>query len=330
MDRLKELQSGSGQSSIGINTTSRPSRQTTAMVMNGTDSAILMKNHLNSSSAGGGKTGDASQFFSDIDMCKRHINTIKETSLKVADITQEAILATSDEKEAELNSQIKPLLDSTNNSANWTKSMLKELKSQTAQMKETDPTNTDIRVRDNLLSTMTRKFVEVMKEYQQVQTNYRTQIVKKTKRQVEIVKPDATPEEVDAIVMSGGADQLIQQQILTGNANESVKQMYENVQSKYNEVLAIEKSVQEIQQMFVDFALLVEQQGELLDSIEFQVQQTIEHVDEGNVQMEQAIQYRKNIVKCRIYLCIILMTIVGIIVAILVTANSKSNNNKKS
>ncbi len=330
MDRLRELQSGSGQSSIGINTTSRPSRQTTAMVMNGTDSAILMKNHLNSSSAGGGKTGDASQFFSDIDMCKRHINTIKETSLKVADITQEAILATSDEKEAELNSQIKPLLDSTNNSANWTKSMLKELKSQTAQMKEMDPTNTEIRVRDNLLSTMTRKFVEVMKEYQQVQTNYRTQIVKKTKRQVEIVKPDATPEEVDAIVMSGGADQLIQQQILTGNANESVKQMYENVQSKYNEVLAIEKSVQEIQQMFVDFALLVEQQGELLDSIEFQVQQTIEHVDEGNVQMEQAIQYRKNIVKCRIYLCIILMTIVGIIVAILVTANSKSNNNKKS
>lgn len=62
----------------------------------------------------------------------------------------------------------------------------------------------EIRIRDNLVNTLTRKFVEVMKEYQNVQTKYKTDIKKKVKRQVQIVKPDATTEEIDAVFKSGG------------------------------------------------------------------------------------------------------------------------------
>jgi t-SNARE complex subunit (syntaxin) len=36
-------------------------------------------------------------------------------------------------------------------------------------------------------------------------------------------------------------------------------------------VLTLEASIAELHQMFLDFALLVEQQGELLDQIEYQV-----------------------------------------------------------
>ena len=37
------------------------------------------------------------------------------------------------------------------------------------------------------------------------------------------------------------------------------------------DVLKLEESVQELHQMFADFALLADQQGELLDQIEYQV-----------------------------------------------------------
>lgn len=46
--------------------------------------------------------------------------------------------------------------------------------------------------------------MDVMKEYQNAQTKYKTDIKKKVKRQVQIVKPDATTEEIDAVFKSGG------------------------------------------------------------------------------------------------------------------------------
>ena len=62
---------------------------------------------------------------------------------------------------------------------------------------------------------------------------------------------------------------------------------------KYQDVLTLESSVAELHQMFLDFALLTEQQGELLDQIEFQVKQAADHVEEANVEVVQAIEYQK-------------------------------------
>ena len=45
--------------------------------------------------------------------------------------------------------------------------------------------------------------------------------------------------------------------------------------------------------MFVDFALLTEQQGELLDQIQYQVEQASEYIDSGNKDIEVAIDYQK-------------------------------------
>jgi t-SNARE complex subunit (syntaxin) len=53
--------------------------------------------------------------------------------------------------------------------------------------------------------------------------------------------------------------------------------------------------------MFLDFALLTEQQGELLDQIEFQVKQAGDYVEEANVDVHQAIEYQKSIRKKQWY-----------------------------
>ena len=45
----------------------------------------------------------------------------------------------------------------------------------------------ELRVRENLVNTLTRKFVDVMKEYQNAQQKYKTDIKKKVKRQVSLL-----------------------------------------------------------------------------------------------------------------------------------------------
>jgi t-SNARE complex subunit (syntaxin) len=73
-------------------------------------------------------------------------------------------------------------------------------------------------------TTLTKKFVDEMKIYQQSQQQYKNDIKKKVKRQVQVVKPDATDEDVDQVLKSeGGKDALLRQSILAGGVNDQIK-----------------------------------------------------------------------------------------------------------
>lgn len=73
----------------------------------------------------------------------------------------------------------------------------------------------------------------------------------------------------------------------------------------------------ELHQMFLDFALLTEQQGELLDQIEHQVQEAGEYVGEANVQLVQAIELQKSIRKKQCIIALIVLIILGIIIGVI-------------
>ena len=128
-----------------------------------------------------------------------------------------------------------------------------------------------------------------------------------------MIKPDATDQEADHIMRSeGGREALYQQQILSGGINDQIKTQYRAVAGKYQDVLALEASVAELHQMFLDFALLTEQQGELLDQIEYQVRSAADYVEEGNIEVYEAIEYQKKIRKkqCWIILIVVILIII--------------------
>jgi t-SNARE complex subunit (syntaxin) len=83
--------------------------------------------------------------------------------------------------------------------------------------------------------------------------------------------------------------------------------------------------------MFLDFAMLVEQQGELLDQIEYQVKSASDYIEEGNKEVAQAIEIQKSIRKkqcCIIITCLVVIgVIVGIILASLAAQGRLGNYN---
>mmetsp|Transcript_9216 Transcript_9216/g.34625 ORF Transcript_9216/g.34625 Transcript_9216/m.34625 type:complete len:236 (-) Transcript_9216:223-930(-) len=171
----------------------------------------------------------------------------------------------------------------------------------------------EVRIRENLTNTLTRAFVDAMKEYQNAQNKYKSDIKKKITRQVQIVKPDVTEDEIDAIARSGkGASQVYSDVILTGVADD-IKNAYQNVEDKYQDVLALEASIAEIYQMFLDFALVVDQQGEMLDHIETQVKSAADYIEDGNQDMETAIELQKSIRK-KMCFVLVLLIIIGIVI----------------
>jgi t-SNARE complex subunit (syntaxin) len=105
---------------------------------------------------------------------------------------------------------------------------------------------------------------------------------------------------------------------MKGEAADSIRNAYQNVADKYQDVLTLEASVAELHQMFLDFALLTEKQGELLDQIEHQVKDASEYIDEGNAEMVQAIEIQKSIRYKQCCIATIIIVIIGIIIGIIV------------
>jgi len=304
MDRLKELKKGAAApDDVSLDV----------------DSDRGLVNQAKSSSS---KAGDFMQdFFGDVEIVKANIVVIKESTRKIAEINQNVLQATTSDREQDYSHELEPLVKSTNKKATIAKQLLQRLREDTERLKTShngSKQTPEIRIRENLSNTLTRKFVDVMKEYQNAQTKYKTDIKKKVKRQVQIVKPDATTEEIDAVFKSGGGSgEVLKSAILTGEAADSIRNAYMNVADKYQDVLTLEASVAELHQMFLDFALLTEKQGELLDQIEHQVKEASDYIDQGNTEMVEAIEIQKSIRAKQCCIAMIVLIILGIIVGII-------------
>jgi t-SNARE complex subunit (syntaxin) len=108
----------------------------------------------------------------------------------------------------------------------------------------------------------------------------------------------------------------MKQAILQGDASDVIRNAFENVSTKYQDVLKLEASVAELAQMFQDFALIVEQQGELLDRIDYQVKSASDYIDEGNVEMTQAVSYQISVRKKQCCICVTILIVIAIIIAV--------------
>jgi t-SNARE complex subunit (syntaxin) len=272
-------------------------------------------NNTTDGGGGGGQPEHMKQFFNDVEAIKSDISAVTSATEQITSLKDKAIHATAETEELQISETIKTLVTNTNARAKKCKNLLGLLKEENSNLKKEQKAKpTDLRVRENLVNTLLRKFIDEMKRYQNSQQQYKTDIKKKVTRQVQMIKSDATEQEVDEIMRSeGGREALYQQQILSGGVNDQIKTQYRAVAGKYQDVLTLEASVAELHQMFLDFALLTEQQGELLDQIEYQVRTAADYVEDANVDVYEAIEYQKKIRKKQCWIILIVVVLVIII-----------------
>ncbi|KAK1947490.1 Syntaxin-1A [Phytophthora citrophthora] len=239
-------------------------------------------------------------------------------SQQISELNGKAILATSNVEEQAISTELGFVIETTNKLAAHAKGLLERLKKESTERKKEKGTPlSEIRIRDNMCATLTKKFMDSMKDYQKAQQKYKADMKNKVKRQVQIVKPDASEAEIDAVMRSGDTGSIYKSAILQGGAAESITDVFLHCQDKYRDVLKLEQSVAELHQMFLDLALLVEQQGELLDQIDHQVRSAANYVEQGNQEMTKAIKYQK---AHRKKMCCLLGVGVAILLAIVVIA----------
>ena len=88
------------------------------------------------------------------------------------------------------------------------------------------------------------------------------------------------------------------------------------------EIMKIAKSIEELAQIFRELAVLVIDQGTILDRIDYNMENALENVKQGVKEIEKAEEHQKNSLSVK---CIMLLVIlIGIMVGILAWKHSSS------
>lgn len=152
-----------------------------------------------------------------------------------------------------------------------------------------------------------------MQEYKKIQETYQTKFKDRMQRQALIVKPNATKEEISKM-MDGEQGQMFAKQIVNTGQRMEARKALEDIQSKHREVIKIEKSILELQQLFMDMAVLVASQGEIIDQIAVHVDNAVNDTDKGVEHLTKAVKTQK---KTRKKMCIIMfLLIIGVVLVV--------------
>ncbi|XP_053393858.1 syntaxin-12-like isoform X1 [Mercenaria mercenaria] len=98
----------------------------------------------------------------------------------------------------------------------------------------------------------------------------------------------------------------------------------EMIQERESAIKQLESDIMDVNQIFKDLGMLVHEQGEVLDSIEANVEHATIHVEEGNKQLSAAQNYQSKARRkkcCLIVVLLVILAIVGIIIAVTVSNN---------
>ncbi|KAL5151920.1 putative syntaxin-131 [Glycine soja] len=170
------------------------------------------------------------------------------------------------------------------------------------------------RARMNMTNALTKKFKDLMTEFQtlrqRIQDEYR-EVVERRVITVTGTRPD--DETIDRLIETGNSEQIFQRAILEAGRGQIVNTV-EEIQERHDAVKEIEKKLLDLHQIYLDMAVLVDAQGEILDNIESQVNNAVDHVQRGTSALQNAKKLQKNSRKWMCIAIIILLIIVAIIV----------------
>jgi len=234
---------------------------------------------------------------------KTGVNTLRNNVKALDTQYKQALFAITPDQQSKSSAEIQRLTDATNALIHQIKSQLDAFKRGTG----------DTHVRKNMADSMTQKFVDVLQTYQKEQTEYKDKVKLRMSQKVRIVKPDATPEEIDAAIESGQADQLYKVGTLDQvNLHSQAKNALSYIQDKHREIVKIEQSINELHDLFVDMAILVESHGAVLEIVETNVNSAVLDTRDGARLMGEANKEQKKSRK-KMYIIIVILIIVVIV-----------------
>lgn len=261
------------------------------------------------------ETGFMEDFFAEVEEIRENITKI-QTNVEEVKKKHSAILSApqTDEK---IKQELEDLMASIKKTANKVRAKLKVMEQNIEQLEQTRMMSADFRIRKTQHSMLSQKFVEVMTDYNKTQTDYRERCKARIQRQLEITGKVTTDDELEDMLESGNPAIFTQGIIME---TQQAKQTLADIEARHADIIKLENSIRELHDMFMDMAMLVESQGEMIDRIEYHCEHAQEYVQSAKQDTKKALVYQSK-ARRKLIIIIIIVIIVIIIIALIIAGS---------
>ncbi|OII76021.1 SNARE domain-containing protein [Cryptosporidium andersoni] len=267
----------------------------------------------------GSETSDGmmSKYYYEIQSIGESLASIQSKIGEIRHLKQEALITTNSQKDEEISQRLTTILDQAHENTLELKNYIEKLRQQNEQYKKSAgrKETSEIRIRENLLQAITKRFRETLTDFQTVQMDYKSEMKNKMARQIKIVYPDVSKNTLDNILEDNediDTRQLIKMKL--SGSHETLNHAIADLQDKYRDIRRLERSVEELHQLFIELASLINTQGELLDHIEFSVSNAREYTEKVEIELIQARKYQKSYRKKMMWIIICICILITVII----------------
>eukprot|EP00891_Asterochloris_glomerata_P001953 jgi/Astpho2/1953/Aster-00466 len=259
------------------------------------------------------------EFFQEVTAIKVQLNSIRESQTKLVEMHERSKTITRSADMKELREKMQVDIDGVNKIAHQCKNRidrLMKMNEAALNRKGCGPGSSSERTRTAITAALSKKLKDLMGDFQnlraRLQQEYRDTV---QRRVVTVTGNKATEEEIDQMIDSGESETIFQKAIMEQGRGHVLDTLAE-VQERHEAVKELEKSLMELHQVFLDMAVLVEAQGEMLDNIEQQVSKARDHVESGVGELIKAKKLQKSTRKWMCCALVVLLIIIAVIVVV--------------
>ncbi|XP_042176456.1 syntaxin-2 isoform X1 [Oncorhynchus tshawytscha] len=191
-----------------------------------------------------------------------------------------------------------------------------KLKSMEQSLPKDDVSNrasVDFRIQKTQHTVLSRKFVEVMSQYNKTQVSFRERSKGRIQRQLEITGRVTSNEELEDMLESGNPS-IFTSDIISDS--QVTRQALNEIVSRHQDIIRLESSIKELHAMFMDMAMLVENQGDMVNNIENNVSNAAEYIGRAKEETKKAVRYQKKSRRKLILLAFALLILLAVIALI--------------
>ncbi|KAM6423552.1 syntaxin-2 isoform 1-T2 [Liasis olivaceus] len=247
-------------------------------------------------------------FFLQVEEVRKYISKISDVVEEVR--KKHSVILSATHPKDKTKEELEELNKEIRKTANIVRAKLKSMEQNLAREENISRTSADVRIRKSQHSVLTRKFVDVMTTYNRTQTVFRERTKDQIRRQLEITGKTTTDEELEDMLESGNLSIFTSDIILD---TKMTRAALDEIESRHKDIIKLESSIQELHEMFMDMAMLVEVQGEMVNSIEKNVMNAVDYVGHAKEETKKAVKYQS---KARRKKWIILIVVLVLLVVL--------------
>jgi len=132
------------------------------------------------------KTPFMKEFFNKVEQIKRNMDQIKKNMSALEKKHGTALTSMSSKKSEKQNEEIEDMMDQTSTLIKAVKESLKELDNESKENQKKGKKDAEARTRQNMYTTLCKRFIELVQEYQDMQTNFKQKYKDRVGRQLKV------------------------------------------------------------------------------------------------------------------------------------------------